>query len=82
MKDRMSSLKVTQQRNFSAHHALLRIARAAIKKDTRNGSDDQFLAITLSAFAIEPLCNAVGERTVADWPDFERAPPIAKVRTI
>jgi hypothetical protein len=44
--------------------------------------DDAAIAITFSALAIEALANAVGDRVIADWKDFETASPYAKVRML
>ena len=45
-------------------------------------ADDEFLAITLSALAIEAIDNAVGERAVHGWGDFESCNPTAKARIV
>lgn len=42
----------------------------------------QLTAITLSGLAVEAICNAVGERIVGDWKDFESANPNAKLRLL
>ena len=42
----------------------------------------QLTAITLCGLAMEAICNAVGERIVGDWKDFESASPNAKLRLL
>lgn len=71
-----------QERQYSAHHTLLRIARfqlASAERKEAGWSDSAFVAITFSALAVEALSNAIGDRIVPDWKDFETASPIAKV---
>ena len=78
-------LKRTQERTFSAHHMLLRAADRACDVATENAPGslyDKLVAITLSALAMEALCNTVGERIVSDWQDFESSSPIAKLRLL
>ena len=71
----------TSSRPFSPHNLFLSAAREAIKlveSDSTKESLSSITAITMSALAIEALCNAVGERVVKDWPDFESSSPKAK----
>lgn len=78
-------IEVQSERFYSAHHALLRIARHSLdsaKKKESGWADDELLAITLSALAIEAICNAVGERAVSGWGDFESCSPTAKLRIV
>ena len=79
------SLAVTRTRHYSAHHMLLGAARMALE-DAKGQKSGQFysqlVAISMSALAIESLCNAVGERIVEDWNDFEKASPQVKIRLI
>jgi hypothetical protein len=80
-----ADIKVRVERFYSAHHALLRMARDDLKKAQAKEpgwSDYQFSAIILSALVIEAFCNAVGTKTINDWRDFENASPIAKLRLI
>jgi hypothetical protein len=42
----------------------------------------QLTAITLCGLAVEASCNAVGERIIGDWKDFESASPNAKLRLL
>lgn len=79
------TIEVQSERFYSAHHALLRIARHCLdnaRKKEPGWADDEFLAITLSALAIEAICNAVGERAVNGWGDFESCNPTAKARIV
>ena len=79
------TIEVQSERFYSEHHRLLRIARHSLnnaKRKEPGWADDEFLAITLSALAIEAICNAVGERAVNDWQDFESCNPTAKARII
>lgn len=78
-------LLVSRERNFSAHHMLLGAARAALE-DAEQRKPGWFyaelIAITMSALAIEALCNAIGERVLETWKDFESATPMAKLRVL
>ncbi len=64
---------------------LLGAARAALE-DAENKKPGWFyaelMAMTMSALAVEALCNAIGERVVVDWKDFESAAPTAKLRIL
>lgn len=75
---------VKTERFYSAHHALLRIAKDNLKRAEvkKNCLDSRFAAITLSSLAIEAFCNAVGEKAVIKWSDFEGCSPIVKIRLI
>jgi hypothetical protein len=78
-------VKVKRERRFSAHHMLIREAKAAIavaEAKEPGWSDRPGTAIILCAHAIEAICNAVGDRVVSDWKDFERISPKAKVRLL
>ena len=64
---------------------LLGAARAALEdaKSKRPGwFYSELIAITMSSLAIEALCNAVEERVVDNWKDFESSSPKAKLRVI
>lgn len=79
------TIKVRSERFYSAHHTLLRIARDSLDKaKTREPgwADEEFLAVTLSALAIEAVCNAIGGKAVENWGDFETCSPTAKLRII
>jgi hypothetical protein len=78
-------VKVVRKRTFSAHHMLIGAARAAVDdaEAKRPGwSYIQLAAITLCGLAIEAICNAVGDRVVTDWKDFESANSNAKLRLL
>jgi hypothetical protein len=79
------NFSVKTERFYSAHHVLLRIAKDNLKKaesKEKGWADWQFTAITLSSLAIEAICNAVGEKVIGNWSDFESCSPIAKTRLI
>ncbi len=79
------NFSVKTQRFYSAHHTLLRIAKDNLRRAETEGkgcANWQFAAITLSSLAIEAICNAVGEKVVGNWSDFESCSPIAKTRLI
>lgn len=70
-----------QERHYSAHHTLLRVARFELAKAERKEVgwfDSTFVALTFSALAIEALSNAIGDRIVPDWKDFETAAHLRK----
>lgn len=78
-------LKRTQERNFSAHHMLIQVAKRANEvaaKRQRGWFFDNLVTMTFSALAIEALCNSIGERVVEGWSDFENASPNAKLRLL
>ena len=78
-------LKHLQQRTYSAHNTLLHIAQIELE-GAKAGSvgefNHAFIAITFAALAIEAMANAIGERVVPEWKDFESANPYAKVRLL
>lgn len=79
------NFSVKTERFYSAHHSLFRIARDnLIRAETKEPGwfDSQFTAITLSSLAIEAICNAVGEKVIDKWSDFESCSPIVKTRLI
>ena len=79
------TIYAARERPFSAHHMFLGAARVALQdsKDKRPGwFYSNLIAITMSALAIEALCNTVGERIIDDWKDFESASPVAKLRLL
>ena len=84
----MSTLKKferTQERDFSGHHMLLRVAKSELAEAEKNklGRIDRCLvAMTFSALACEALANAIGERIVDSWNDFESLSPKAKIRML
>ena len=78
-------VRVRRERLFSAHHLLLANAMRVINElaPTRPERRDQALqVITYSAFALEALANAFGNRFVPRWNHFENAGPLAKLRVI
>ncbi len=78
-------ISIKTERFYSAHHVLLRIAKHnLLEAETKKPgwADCQFSAITLSSLAIEAFCNAVGEKVIQNWSDFESCNPMAKTRLI
>src|SRR5579862_7588166 len=74
-----------EERNFSAHHILYHAATRAndAGKSEVRGSLYQHLAVmTFSSMAIEAFSNAVGERVISGWDDYEGLPPNAKLRLL
>lgn len=72
-----------QERHFSAHNTLIHIA--GLELDSAKQSDvGQFnhllISITFSALAIEAFANAVGDRIIRKWSDFNSMSPLAKIR--
>jgi hypothetical protein len=64
---------------------LLRIAAESLHKaesKEQGWFDHQFVAIALSSLAIEAVCNAVGERAIEGWEDFDSCNPTAKIVVI
>lgn len=78
-------LKLTTERNFSAHHMLIGAAHTAFQ-DARAKQPGWFynalVTITLCALSIEAMCNSIGDRVILDWKDFESASPTAKLRLL
>lgn len=64
---------------------LIGAARAALDDATSKKPGwfySELVAITMSALSIEAMSNAIGERVIPDWKDFESASPIAKLRLL
>jgi hypothetical protein len=78
-------LKRIQERQFSAHHMLIRAAQRAKKSaddQAKGWLYDEVAVMVFSALAIEALANSIGERVVPDWGDFEYSPPVTKLRVL
>jgi len=78
-------ISVKTERFYSAHHVLQRIAKDHLLKAQSKEPgwfDSLFISISLSSLAIEAICNAVGEKALDKWCDFESCSPIAKIRLI
>lgn len=75
-------IKVTRNRIFSAHHMLIGAARAALQ-DAESKRPGYFYSrlttITMSALALEALCNAFGEKLFSNWKNHEQLNPIDKL---
>jgi hypothetical protein len=85
MTDPIYTFKVTHARTYSAHHALQDIAARCAdlsEKEEAGSFNNALVAITLSALSIEAMSNAIGDRIVPRWSDFESASPLAKVRLL
>lgn len=78
-------IRLTQEREFFAHHMLLRAANMNLDEATKSalGRFDRCLAtMVFSALAVEALANAVGCRVVSNRATFERLNPSEKVDTL
>lgn len=74
-----------RERQYSAHHQLLDIARLNLnvaKQKEPGWFNAAFVTITFSALALEAIANAFGQHLVPDWKDFESASPTAKLRLL
>jgi hypothetical protein len=83
--DRARVLKRIQERNFSAHHMLIRAAEICLErgqKTERGAFYEELGAMTFSALGIEAICNSIGDRVFRDWSDFESSSPTAKLRIL
>ena len=83
---RDSDVEVTEERYFSPHHLLLRVASTSVMEAqgafVRAREFHILTAMVMSALAVESLCNAVGYRVVPGWKDFEQISAWAKIRLI
>ena len=64
-------LKVTRERNYSAHHKLIGAARIAVEsaiKREPGWSYAVIVGISLCGLAVEAICNAIGDRVVPEPP--------------
>ena len=81
MNTKPKKLRRRQERHYSAHNTFIHIARLELDKAKVKDPgwfNSAFIAITFSALAIEALCNAVGERVISNWNDYERESPLKK----
>lgn len=77
--------KRTSERQYSAHHTLLHIAALSLERAEKKEPgwfNDTFVALTFAALAVEAMANAIGDKAVPDWKDFESASPMAKLRIL
>jgi hypothetical protein len=85
MSDKPILLRQSQERHFSAHNTFIHIAHKELEL-AKPGMVGEFnhtlVAITLSALAVESLANAIGDRVIPEWHDFESAAPYAKLRLL
>jgi hypothetical protein len=79
------NVRVRTTATYNSHRDLLGTAEYFLQTAQSDGLGKyhNFLAaILFSAFSIEAIGNAFGERLVEDWRDFERITPIAKLRLV
>ena len=80
-----SKLLRKKEKPFSAHHMLLGAARAALEdaeSKRRGWFYAELMAMTMASLAIEAMSNAIGDRVIENWKDFESSSPVAKLRII
>jgi hypothetical protein len=85
MNEQSIQLKHYQERYFSVHNAFIRIALHELelaKPGIVGEFDHALVSIVLSALAVEALGNAIGERVVAQWDDYQSLAPFAKLRLL
>jgi len=78
-------IRVIKERDFQPQHLLIRIAECALddaEKKIPGWVNQQFIAITFSALAIEAMTNSFGKKLIPRWNDFGTSSPIAKLRII
>ncbi len=83
--DNGARLVVTKKREFSAHNFLISSAFFNVREAEASAVGSfhhQLAAIVLSGLALEALCNAIGDRVIERWKDFETGNPIAKLRVL
>ncbi|HEY2338158.1 MAG TPA: hypothetical protein VGI18_12395 [Burkholderiales bacterium] len=85
MSEEPGLLRQSQERHYSAHNTFIHIALTELEL-AKPGMVGEFshalVAITLSALAVEGLANAIGDRVIPEWSDFESAAPFAKLRLL
>ncbi len=78
-------IEQVRERYYSAHNSFLHIATLELElaKPGMVGEFNHALtSIMMSALAVEAIANAIGERVLEDWTDFESSSPYAKLRLI
>ena len=78
-------IRVQKTRDFEPQHLLMHIAATALEdaqKKIPGWKNQELVAITFSALALEALANSFGSKLVSRWNDFESSSPIAKLRII
>ena len=78
-------IRVQKKRDFEPQHLLMHIAEIALEdaqKKIPGWKNQEIVAITFSALALEALANSFGSKLVSRWDDFENSSPIAKLRII
>jgi len=78
-------LRIERERFYSAHHVLMRLAKDNLliaERKEPGWSDDLFSSLVFSSLVLEAFSNAVGEKVITSWGDFDSARPQAKIRLI
>jgi len=78
-------VRVQKKRDFEPQHLLVQVAEVALEdaqKKIPGWKNQELVAITFSALALEALANSFGNKLVSRWNDFESSSPIAKLRII
>ena len=81
----VKKVNVKKERFYSTHHDLFRIAKYNLEQAEAQEDgyfDWQFITIIMCSLTVEAFCNAVGEKVIDNWKDFESCSPIAKTRLI
>lgn len=76
-------LHYSQERHYSAHNSFIHIALLELEL-AKPGMVGEFnhalVSLTLSALAVEAMGNAIGDRVVLGWNDYDNLNPYAKLR--
>lgn len=78
-------IKLTAERDFSAHHMLINSARVSLDgaRNKRLGSYyDLLVVMTMSALALEAIANTLGKRLFDNWDEFERKTTKEKLKRL
>ena len=78
-------VRVQKKRVFEPQHLLMRVAENALEDAERKipgWKNQEIIAVTFSALALEALANSFGCKLISRWDDFESSSPIAKLRII
>jgi hypothetical protein len=78
-------IRVQKKRDFEPQHLLMHVAEIALEdaqKKIPGWKNQELVAITFSALALEALANSFGSKLVSRWDGFDSSSPIAKLRII
>ena len=78
-------IRVQKQRDFQPQHLLMRVAENALEdaeKKIDGWKNQEIIAITFSALAIEALANSFGNILIPNWINYESLNPIEKLEII